>query len=91
MRGIAKKRAARYFLKDIVGMLELETTDAMISEGQAQLLLYPHLSALGVSQPFEARITRSLDWLLQDWGFGIVTEDTGLLHSGQRYQKYQHV
>jgi hypothetical protein len=40
MRGMEKKRAARYFLKDIVGILELETIDAMTPELEAQSLLY---------------------------------------------------
>jgi hypothetical protein len=40
MRGMAKKREARYFLKDIVDIVELETTDAIIPELEAQLLLY---------------------------------------------------
>jgi hypothetical protein len=40
MRGMVKKRAERYFLKDIVGILELKKADAVIPEREAQLLLY---------------------------------------------------
>ena len=34
-----KKRAARYFLKDMVG-IQLKTTDGMIPELEPQVLLY---------------------------------------------------
>ena len=94
MRGMAKKRVARYFLKDIVlGILELETTDAMIPELEVAFIhsrSLTCLSAYGLSQPFEIRITSSLDWVCSSkaeaWGFSIVTVNTGLLqvHSGQR-------
>jgi hypothetical protein len=55
MRGMAKKREARYFLKDIVDIVELETTDAIIPELEAQLLLYVLLEV----SPLTCLLTRS--------------------------------
>ena len=86
-----KKRAARYFLKDMVG-IQLKTTDGMIPELEPQVLLYilclsfvPQLFTYGLKQPIELRISSFLDCVCSSeaWSYSIVTVDTGLLHPGQ--------